>query len=110
DRVAGDLQALHSGLAGFHRDVVDELIRRADAIGPDLDAVLTDGNGVAGDALAIGAVAAGLLVAVGILDIGAGLQRVAVGGDRELNGSGGKVHAPLGGFAVADGDVFQQPV
>src|SRR5690606_22131873 len=77
---------------------------------PDLDAVFADRDGVAGDALAVGAVAAGFLVTVGVLDVGAGLQRLAVGGDREFNGAGGKIHASFGGFAVADGNVFQQAI
>src|SRR3546814_12990942 len=70
------LQAFRRGLAGFHRHAVDELVRRTDAIGPDLDAVFADRDGVAGDALVIGAVAAGFLVTVGVLDVGAGLQRL----------------------------------
>src|SRR3546814_802917 len=57
DRTAGDLQSFRRGLAGFHRHAVDELVRRTDAIGPDLDAVFADRDGVAGDALVIGAVA-----------------------------------------------------
>src|SRR5690606_25157417 len=77
---------------------------------PDLDAVFADRDGVAGDAFVIGAVAAGFLVTVGVLDVGAGLQRLAVGGDREFNGAGGKIHASFGGFAVADGNVFQQAI
>src|SRR3546814_12777727 len=61
----------------------DELVRRTDAIGPDLDAVFADRDGVAGDALVIGAVAAGFLVILDVLDVGAGLQRLSVGGSSE---------------------------
>src|SRR3546814_17821422 len=61
DRTAGDLQAFRRGLAGFHRHAVDELVRRTDAIGPDLDEVFAARDGVAGAALVIGAVAAGFL-------------------------------------------------
>src|SRR3546814_436424 len=88
DRPAGDFQALRGGFPGFHRDAVDELVRRTDAVGPDLYAVFADRDGVAGDALAVGPVAAGFLVTLGVLDVGAGLQRLAIGGDRELNGAG----------------------
>src|SRR3546814_17442267 len=86
----------------------DELVRHTDAIGPDLDAVFADRDGVAGDALVIVAVAAGFLVILDVLDVGAGLQRLAVGGYREFHGPGCKVHASFGGFAVADGTAFHQ--
>src|SRR3546814_20485309 len=69
-----------------------------DAVRPDLDAVLADRDGVDGEALPVGTVATGFLVSVGVLDVRAGLQRLAVGRALDPDRPAGDFQALRGGF------------
>src|SRR3546814_6881804 len=91
-------QADLGGLGRVHRHVLDEAVGGLDAVRPDLDAVLADRDGVAGEALTGGTVATGFLVSVGVLDVRAGLKRVAVGRDLDPDRPAGDFHALRGGF------------
>src|SRR5690606_25898790 len=103
-----EIQADLGGFGRIDRDTFDEAVTGLDAVRPHLDAILADWNGVAGEALAVGAVAAGFLVAVGVLDIGAGLQRLAVGGDLDPDRAAGDLQALAGGFTRFDHDVVDE--
>src|SRR3546814_15089630 len=76
-----------------------EAVVGLDPVRPDLNAVLADRDGVAGEALAVGTVATGFLVSVGVLDVRAGLQRLAVGRDLDPDRTAGDLQAFRRGLA-----------
>src|SRR5690606_23590900 len=103
-----EIKADLSGFGRVDRHALDEAVVGPDTVRPDLDAVFADRDAVAGKAFAVGAVAAGFLVAVGILDIGAGLQRLAVGGDPDPDRAAGDFQALHSGLAGFHRDVVDE--
>src|SRR5690606_29159409 len=105
-----EIEADLGGRGSVDRDAFNITVAGLDAIRTNLDAVLADRDGVAGEALVVGAAAAGLPVGVRMLDVGARIQRLAVGGDPDPDAAAGDFQAPGRGLAGFHDDVVDEVV